>query len=189
MQLRHKNELLRVEAESKARACVERENADLIREQIHFKAAEHRLYGETDLVYYITDHTERYYIGYLTVFVYFRTAGAMFGEGFQAFVSDWDKVTATVTGLTLLAVGVYSARNATAVAGRYIEAQLGKLSLISKCLTSKPQDALEGVVLSPNLEECVCDIAVATRNTRQNRGLYRNILMYGPPGTGKTLRS
>uniref|UniRef100_A0A8C7TG37 ATPase family AAA domain-containing protein n=1 Tax=Oncorhynchus mykiss TaxID=8022 RepID=A0A8C7TG37_ONCMY len=38
MQLRHKNELLRVEAESKARACVERENADLIREQIHFKA-------------------------------------------------------------------------------------------------------------------------------------------------------
>ena len=96
MQLRHKNELLRVEAESKARACVERENADLIREQIHFKAAEHRLYGETDLVYYITDHTERYYIGYLTVFVYFRTAGAVFGEGFQAFVSDWDKVTATV---------------------------------------------------------------------------------------------
>lgn len=35
-----------------------------------------------------------------------------------------------MTGLTLLAVGVYSARNATAVAGRYIEAQLGKLSLV-----------------------------------------------------------
>lgn len=31
------------------------------------------------------------------------------------------------------------------------------------------------------------DIAIATRNTRQNRGLYRNVLMYGPPGTGKTL--
>lgn len=31
------------------------------------------------------------------------------------------------------------------------------------------------------------DIAIATRNTRQNNGLYRNILMYGPPGTGKTL--
>lgn len=25
-----------------------------------------------------------------------RTAGAVFGEGFRAFVSDWDKVTATV---------------------------------------------------------------------------------------------
>lgn len=107
----------------------------------------------------------------------FRTAGAVFGEGFRAFVSDWDKVTATVShnfsstqtllrlsftscpsiihpsktkvitpaslccngflmfhhqvaGLTLLAVGVYSARNATAVAGRYIEARLGKPSLV-----------------------------------------------------------
>uniref|UniRef100_A0A4W4HAM0 AAA+ ATPase domain-containing protein n=1 Tax=Electrophorus electricus TaxID=8005 RepID=A0A4W4HAM0_ELEEL len=110
-----------------------------------------------------------------------------------------------VAGLTLLAVGVYTARNATGVAGRYIEARLGKPSLVretsrftvteaikhpikmTKRLMSKPQDALEGVVLSPSLEERVRDIAIATRNTRQNRGLYRNILMYGPPGTGKTL--
>ncbi|KAF7665847.1 hypothetical protein LDENG_00129490 [Lucifuga dentata] len=183
MGLRHKNELLRVEAESKARARVERENADIIREQIRLKAAEHRQ----------------------TVLESIKTAGAVFGEGFKAFVSDWDKVTATVAGLTLLAVGVYSARNATAVAGRYIEARLGKPSLVRetsrftvgeaikhpvktvKRLRSKPQDALEGVVLSPSLEERVRDIAIATRNTRQNHGLYRNILMYGPPGTGKTL--
>nr|XP_004544825.1 ATPase family AAA domain-containing protein 3A [Maylandia zebra] len=183
MELRHKNELLRIEAESKARAKVERENADIIREQIRLKAAEHRQ----------------------TVLESIKTAGAVFGEGFRAFVSDWDKVTATVAGLTLLAVGVYSARNATAVAGRYIEARLGKPSLVretsrftvaeavkhpvktTKRLKSKPQDALEGVVLSPSLEERVRDIAIATRNTRQNNGLYRNILMYGPPGTGKTL--
>ncbi|XP_016381840.1 ATPase family AAA domain-containing protein 3-A-like [Sinocyclocheilus rhinocerous] len=183
MELRHKNEMLRVEAESKARARVERENADIIREQIRLKAAEHRQ----------------------TVLESIRTAGAVFGEGFRAFISDWDKVTATVAGLTLLAVGVYSARNATTVAGRYIEARLGKPSLVretsrftvvealkhpvkmAKRLKSKPQDALEGVVLSPSLEERVRDIAIATRNTRQNRGLYRNILMYGPPGTGKTL--
>ncbi|CAG06848.1 unnamed protein product, partial [Tetraodon nigroviridis] len=183
MELRHKNELLRIEAEAKARGRVERENADIIREQIRLKAAEHRQ----------------------TVLESIKTAGAVFGEGFRAFVSDWDKVTATVAGLTLLAVGVYSARNATAVAGRYIEARLGKPSLVretsrftvgeaikhpikmTKRLKSKPQDALEGVVLSPSLEERVRDIAIATRNTRQNRGLYRNILMYGPPGTGKTL--
>ncbi len=86
----------------------------------------------------------------------------MFGEGFRAFTSDWDKVTATVSismcgvcktimcvcvcdalsvlqvaGLTLLAVGVYSARNATAVAGRYIEARLGKPSLVRE-----PHDSL-----------------------------------------------
>lgn len=35
-----------------------------------------------------------------------------------------------VAGLTLLAVGVYSAKNATSVAGRYIEARLGKPSLV-----------------------------------------------------------
>uniref|UniRef100_A0A3B5A9R9 Microtubule-associated protein futsch-like n=1 Tax=Stegastes partitus TaxID=144197 RepID=A0A3B5A9R9_9TELE len=183
MELRHKNDLLRVEAEAKARAQVERENADLIREQIRLKAAEHRQ----------------------TVLESIRTAGAVFGEGFRAFVSDWDKLTATVAGLTLLAAGVYSARNATSVAGRYIEARLGKPSLVretsrltvaeavkhpvktAKRLRSRPQDALEGVVLSAALEERVRDIAIATRNTRQNRGLYRNILMYGPPGTGKTL--
>ncbi|PKU34663.1 atpase family aaa domain-containing protein 3a [Limosa lapponica baueri] len=111
----------------------------------------------------------------------------------------------TVAGLTLLAVGVYSAKNATAVAGRYIEARLGKPSLVretsritvlealkhpikvGKRLTSTAQDALEGVVLSPQLEARVRDIAIATRNTKKNKSLYRNILMYGPPGTGKTL--
>uniref|UniRef100_A0A9L0IIX0 ATPase family AAA domain containing 3A n=1 Tax=Equus asinus TaxID=9793 RepID=A0A9L0IIX0_EQUAS len=140
-----------------------------------------------------------------TILESIRTAGTLFGEGFRAFVTDWDKVTATVAGLTLLAVGVYSAKNATSVAGRYIEARLGKPSLVretsritvlealrhplqvSRRLLSKPQDALEGVVLSPSLEARVRDIAIATRNTKKNRSLYRNILMYGPPGTGKTL--
>ncbi len=42
-------------------------------------------------------------------------------------------------------------------------------------------------ISQPSLEERVRDVAIATRNTRQNNGLYRNILMYGPPGTGKTL--
>ncbi|XP_034052234.1 ATPase family AAA domain-containing protein 3-like [Gymnodraco acuticeps] len=183
MELRHKNDLLRIEAQSKAQAQVERENADIIREQIRLKAAEHRQ----------------------TVLESIKTAGVVFGEGFRAFISDGDKVTATVAGLTLLAAGVYSARNATAVAGRFIESRLGKPSLVretsritvvegikhpittTKRLRSRPQDALEGVVLSANLEERVRDIAIATRNTRQNKGLYRNILMYGPPGTGKTL--
>ncbi|KAM4704094.1 ATPase family AAA domain-containing protein 3A [Rhinophrynus dorsalis] len=183
MELRHKNEMMRIEAEARARAKVERENADIIREQIRLKAAEHRQ----------------------TVLESIKTAGTVFGEGFRAFISDWDKVTATAAGLTLLAVGVYTAKNATGVAGRYIEARLGKPSLVrdtsritvveavkhpikvSTRLFSKIQGALEGVILSPKLEERVRDIAIATRNTKKNKGLYRNILMYGPPGTGKTL--
>uniref|UniRef100_A0A3Q2XII7 ATPase family AAA domain containing 3A n=1 Tax=Hippocampus comes TaxID=109280 RepID=A0A3Q2XII7_HIPCM len=188
MELRHKNEMLRIEAESKARARVERENADIIREQIRLKAAEHRQ----------------------TVLESIKTAGAVFGEGFRAFVSDWDKVTATVAGLTLLAVGVYSARNATGVAGRYIEARLGKPSLVRETSRFTVGEAIKHPIKvglfkfrhgqkaeeqtsgcpgrsCPTLEERVRDVAIATRNTRQNNGLYRNILMYGPPGTGKTL--
>lgn len=37
------------------------------------------------------------------LFAYHRTAGMLFGEGFRAFVTDWDKVTATVS-LPYLAV-------------------------------------------------------------------------------------
>ncbi|XP_028343795.1 ATPase family AAA domain-containing protein 3 isoform X3 [Physeter macrocephalus] len=183
MELRHKNELLRVEAEARARAKAERDNADITREQIRLKAAERRQ----------------------TILESIRTAGTVFGEGFHAFVTDWDKVTATVAGLTLLAAGIYSAKNATSTIGRYVETRLGKPSLVretsritvlellrhpvqvSRRLLSKPQDALEGVVLSPSLEARVRDIAIATRNTKKNRSVYRNILMYGPPGTGKTL--
>uniref|UniRef100_A0A9L0RSN8 ATPase family AAA domain containing 3A n=1 Tax=Equus caballus TaxID=9796 RepID=A0A9L0RSN8_HORSE len=164
MELRHKNEMLRVEAEARARAKAERENADIIREQIRLKAAEHRQ----------------------TILESIRTAGTLFGEGFRAFVTDWDKVTATVAGLTLLAVGVYSAKNATSVAGRYIEARLGKPSLVRETSRITVLEALRHP-LQPSLEARVRDIAIATRNTKKNRSLYRNILMYGPPGTGKTL--
>uniref|UniRef100_A0A8B9BQ24 ATPase family AAA domain containing 3A n=1 Tax=Anser brachyrhynchus TaxID=132585 RepID=A0A8B9BQ24_9AVES len=164
MELRHKNEMLRVEAEARARAKAERENADIIREQIRLKAAEHRQ----------------------TVLESLKTAGMLFGEGFRAFVTDWDKVTATVAGLTLLAVGVYSAKNATAVAGRYIEARLGKPSLVRETSRITVLEALKHPI-KPQLEARVRDIAIATRNTKKNKSLYRNILMYGPPGTGKTL--
>ncbi len=54
-------------------------------------------------------------------------------------------------------------------------------------MRSKAEDSLKGVVLEPKLEERLREIAVSTHNTKQNKGLFRNILMHGPPGTGKTL--
>lgn len=183
MELRKKNEMARVEAEMKAKAKVDRENQDLHLEQIRLKAAENRT----------------------TVLESIKTAGSVLGAGFQSFITDWDRVSATAAGLTLLAIGVYSAKMGTGVAARYIEARLGKPSLVretsriaafeaikhpiktSRRLFSKATDALQGVVLEPSLEERLRDIAIATRNTKKNKGMYRNVLMYGPPGTGKTL--
>ncbi len=42
-------------------------------------------------------------------------------------------------------------------------------------------------MLEPNLESRLRDVAIATKNTKLNGGMYRNLLFYGPPGTGKTL--
>uniref|UniRef100_A0A2K6B580 ATPase family AAA domain containing 3C n=1 Tax=Macaca nemestrina TaxID=9545 RepID=A0A2K6B580_MACNE len=141
-----------------------------------------------------------------TLLASIRTSVTVFGERFRAFVTERDTVTATVVGLTLLAVGVKSAKNGTAARAHFMEAGLFKPSLVSeksritvlealqhpfqvvsRRLLSRPQDVLEGVVLHPSLEAQVRNMAIATRNTKKNNGLYRNVLLYGPPGTGKTL--
>lgn len=60
-----------------------------------------------------------------------------------------------VAGLTLLAAGVYSARNATAVAGRYIEARLGKPSLVRETSRITVAEAIKHpikVKLHPNFQ-------------------------------------
>ncbi|KAK6176224.1 hypothetical protein SNE40_014548 [Patella caerulea] len=182
-ELRHKNEMRRIEAEMSGKAKVDRENQDLIKEQIRLKAAENRQ----------------------TVLESIKTAGSVLGTGFQAFINDWDKVSASAAGLTLVAIGVYAAKYGTGVAARYVESRLGKPSLVRdtsrltvleaikhpiktvKQLSTKPEDALQGIILKPQLEERLRDVAIATRHTRKNKGFYRNILMYGPPGTGKTM--
>ncbi|KAJ8320477.1 hypothetical protein KUTeg_002064 [Tegillarca granosa] len=172
-----KNEQSRVEAEMRAKGKVDRENQDLIKEQIRLKAQERRQ----------------------TVMESIKTAGSVLGTGFQTFISDWDKVVATAAGISLVAIGVYTAKYGTGVAARFVEARLGKPSLVretsrltffealkhpiktAKRITVKPEDALKGIILRPSLEERLRDIAIATRHTKTNNGFYRNILMHGPP--------
>lgn len=183
MDLKHKNEMKKLDAKLRAQAKIDRENQDLNLEKIRLQAAEKRT----------------------TVLESIKTAGSVLGTGATALLGDWDKILAAAGGLSLLALGVYSAKGSTGVASRYIESRLGKPSLVRetsrfsaldtmrhpvqavKKLSEKKSDALSGVVLAPKLEERLRDVAIATKNTKQNRGMYRNILMHGPPGTGKTM--
>ncbi|XP_055377377.1 ATPase family AAA domain-containing protein 3A homolog [Condylostylus longicornis] len=185
IEMKEKNRLKILEHELRAKAKIDRENRDLTLEQIRLRAQENRT----------------------TVLEGIKTAGSVLGAGAEAMLTDWDKVLKAVGGLSLLALGIYSAKGATGVTARYVEARIGKPTLVGetsrfalldaikhpfqylKKLRSKPSDALQGVILNPKLEERLRDIAIATKNTRINRGLYRNILMYGPPGTGKTMFS
>jgi ATPase family AAA domain-containing protein 3A/B len=107
----------------------------------------------------------------------------------------------------MVAGGIYGAKHSIGIMGRTIESRIGKPSLVRDTsrlnfsdmlrhpfatakriyISRKPEDSLKGVILRPSLEERLRDVAIATRNTKHNRGMYRNILFYGPPGTGKTL--
>lgn len=59
-----------------------------------------------------------------------KTAGSVLGAGFNAFISDWDKIAAAAAGVSLLALGVYTAKGGTGVVARYIESKIGKPSLV-----------------------------------------------------------
>merc|ERR1719291_316094 len=183
MEMRSKADTKRIEAEMLARAKAERENQDLTLEQIRLKAKEHRN----------------------TVMEGITTAGSVVGAGMQAFLNDWDKVVAAAAGASLLAVGFFSAKRVTGVAASYVQARLGKPSLVRdtsrtplfevmkhpvntvKKKMMEKQEPLKGIILSPQLESRLRDVALATKNTKLNKGMYRNLLFHGPPGTGKTM--
>ncbi|KAK3740943.1 hypothetical protein QZH41_017792 [Actinostola sp. cb2023] len=142
-ELKHQNEMKRLEAELRGKAKIERENKDLYLEQIRLKAAEQRD----------------------TVLQSIKTAGSILGAGFNAFISDWDKISATAAGLTLLALGIYAAKHGTGVTARFVEARLGKPSLVRetsrlnlfsavrhpiqtvKKFLVNPENSLQGIIL------------------------------------------
>ena len=57
--------------------------------------------------------------------------------------------------MSLLAVGIYSARNATGVAARYIEARLGKPSLVRETSRISTGEAIKHPVkVIPHARQC-----------------------------------
>jgi len=196
MKLRRENDIARAEAEAIARAKAERENRDIRKEEITLRAAERR----KEIVVEAEERRKM-------ILDSIKTGGTVIGDGIKSFLGDKDRIYAAALGISLLAAGVYTAKNVIGVSARHVEARLSKPSLVRETsrlslmeaikhpittisrLMSKPEDALKGVVLEPSLEERVRDIAIATKNTKNNRGVYRNVMLCGPPGTGKTLFS
>lgn len=184
-ELRQKTEMAKVAAETEGKIKQERLNHDLHLEEARAKAKEYRE----------------------TVLESISLAGSTIGNGVMTFLGDKEKVTSSVVALSVLAMGIYTAKVGTGVAGRFVEARLGKPSLVRETSRrsvlqvmgnpfpsikrvlrlGKPQDAMEGIVFESKLDARLRNVATATYNTKSNKAPFRHLLLHGPPGTGKTL--
>lgn len=185
-ELRTKTELAKTRAEAEGRIRQERENHDLILQKVRLEAVEQRD----------------------TVLKAIADGGKLLGEGLSSYLKDGEKLRNTAFIVSLAAVGIYSAKTGAGIAGRFIEARLGKPSLVretsrvtvSQLLTNpitstqrltgigmSSQDALKGIVLEESLDAQLRKIAVSTANTKKNKAPFRHLLLYGAPGTGKTM--
>ncbi|KAF2351490.1 ATPase AAA-type core [Trinorchestia longiramus] len=186
LEKRSELDMKRIEREVLSKGRVERENQDLTLEQIRLKAKEDR---ETRLES-------------------IKSIGSLVGQGFHTFLGDEHRVRMAVGGLIALSAGYFAAKGSLAMGFRFLEARLVKPSLVRETsrlsLTDTlkhpidtckkivwrfkgTEDTLKGVILKPNVEAAIRDIALETKNCRQAKGIYRNVLLHGPPGTGKTL--
>lgn len=186
--LRQQADIAKAKAEAEGRIEQERRNHDLIMQAKRLELREARK----------------------TTLESIRVATSSVGAGLSSFLSDRQKVSTTVGGLTAVAVGVYSARAAAGVMGGYLAARLGKPSLVRETSrisalsalrepivtmgkvwtrfgTQDAERALDGVVLASLTRTRLQRIARATKNARIHNAPYRNVLLSGPPGTGKTL--
>ena len=120
-------------------------------------------------------------------------------------LTDSSKLVAVVGTFTLLALGIYTAKNVTLFTKNILESTIGKpklvrdtsrisilhpfrfLSQTAHRLLTRPQLVMDGIFFNPILGTRLLNIALATYYTRTNNGNYRNLYLYGPPGTGKTL--
>ena len=186
-ELRQQTEMARVKAETEGRIAQERTNHDLVIEKKRLEAKENRE----------------------TVLESIKLAGATIGAGFKEYIADTDKLFNTAATLTAVGFGLYTAKVSTGVLGRYVEARLGKPSLVRDTTKmnalqmmrspiksaklafgsagTKAAGALNKIVLEKNLSEQLSRVAVSTANTKKNRAPFRHLLLHGPPGTGKTM--
>lgn len=184
-ELRQQTEMARVKAETEGRILQERKNHDLALENKRVEAKEYRE----------------------TVLESITLAGSTIGNGLQAFISDREKLGNAAATLTIVAFGIYTARVSTGVVGRYIEARIGKPSLVRETTkknilqmirspfstmklafgSGSGESALKNIILEPSLKDRLTRVAISTSNTKKNNAPFRHLLLHGPPGTGKTM--
>lgn len=187
-ELRQQTEMARVKAETEGRILQERKNFDLTLDMKKAEAAELRD----------------------TVLEAIKVAGTTVGNGAYDLLTDKDKLMNFAGTASLIALGYFTAKTGTGVAGRFIEARLGKPSLVREtskknvlqavrspittmrmALTKGGVDgesaALKDIILEPTLANRLQRVATSTANTKINRAPYRHLLLHGPPGTGKTM--
>lgn len=107
-ELRQQTEMARVRAETEGQIMRERKNHDLVVDSKRVEAKEYRE----------------------TVMEGIKLASSTIGSGFTELISDKEKLVNVASTITAVAFGIYTARVSTVVAGRYIEARLGKPSLV-----------------------------------------------------------
>ena len=131
-----------------------------------------------------------------------NTTFSNLGSAAKELLTDRDKLISAVGGVSLLALGVYSAREGTRVAGKAFERWFGTPKLVRETSRKplvgrgsapkeKSSEAVRkdfgDVVLQPELQEHVRALAAVTANTKRHGAPFRHMLFYGPPGTGKTM--
>ncbi|CAM9346322.1 unnamed protein product, partial [Ectocarpus fasciculatus] len=184
-ELRQRTEMARIKAETEGKIKQERENHDLTLEKSKQDAKEYRE----------------------TVLESIKLATETVGNGIKDFVTDRDKLTNVAVTITCVSFGIYAAKISTGIAGRFVEARLGKPTLVRETTkmnvlqmlrhpvkstklafgTGHATAALDGIVLEKTLDNRLRRVAGSTVNTKKNNAPFRHILLHGPPGTGKTM--
>ncbi|PRW20514.1 ATPase family AAA domain-containing 3-B [Chlorella sorokiniana] len=167
-------------AEAEGRAQERRQNKDIYQEELRLKLEEDR---------------KRLVEAINTTFGNLGTAAVNL-------LTDRDKLLTAVGGLTLLAVGVYSAREGTKSAAKAFDRWFGTPKLVRetsrKPLIGRGAAPVEktaeqvkrdfsDIVLQPQLQDHVRSLAALTANVKRHGAPFRHMLFYGPPGTGKTM--
>jgi ATPase family AAA domain-containing protein 3A/B len=177
-ELRTKTEIAKAKAETEGRIQQERLNHDLILQKVRLEATERRE----------------------TVLKGIADGGKLLGEGVASYLNDKEKLRNTAFTITGIAVGVYAARTSIGITGRFVEARLGKPTLVretSRLSVSQfarepissskrvlgvgvhEQDAMKGIVLEQGLDTQLRKIAVSTAHTKKNRAPFRHLLLHG----------